>query len=356
MDGNRQLVLAGLLLGFAALAAIVLAAVLETVVFAITVAYVLYPIKRWLYRRGVSDRLSSGAATLMAFLAVALILIPLGYSGYQRREEFIQVIRTLPESFSLAYSGVDIEVETEPVIDAVVSTFRNIAVDLAVAAPSLLLELALFTILLYGLLYKPRELRRAVFAAVPDSYHDIVSRLHGTTKTTLYSLYVLQAATALATFVIGLVLFAVMGYSSPMTLALIAGILQFVPILGPSILVVGLGVNDFLIGNPQRGVAILTLGLLFIAFTPDALIRTKLAGFTGQISSTLYFIGFVGGILSIGALGIIIGPLVVALLVESVNLLAEWHDRPSDSDGYSGNSSETGGETPSETSNTTPSD
>jgi predicted PurR-regulated permease PerM len=36
---------------------------------------------------------------------------------------------------------------------------------------------------------------------------------------------------------------------------------------------------------------------------------------------SLYFVGFVGGVLTLGAIGIIAGPLIVAILVEVVELL-----------------------------------
>jgi predicted PurR-regulated permease PerM len=41
---------------------------------------------------------------------------------------------------------------------------------------------------------------------------------------------------------------------------------------------------------------------------------------------SLYFIGFTGGLLSVGAVGVIAGPLLVALLSESITLLSEERD------------------------------
>jgi len=41
------------------------------------------------------------------------------------------------------------------------------------------------------------------------------------------------------------------------------------------------------------------------------------------MDGSLYFIGFVGGLLSLGAIGIIVGPLVVALLVEAAGLVSQ---------------------------------
>lgn len=323
MDRNRQYVLGALLVIFAILAGIVLGAVLQTVVFAITVAYVLYPFKQWLGRRGLSNRIASGLATGSAFLAVGLVFGPLFFVLYQRRDQFIETLRGIPETISTSVAGFELTVETEPFVDTAVRTLQDLAVSLAVAAPALSLQIVLFTLLLYGLLYRPRSPRVAILRLVPDQYHDILWRLHDRTRTTLFALYVLQASTAFATFLIALVLFWLFGYSSPLAFAAIAGILQFIPILGPSILIFALVLNDFLIGMPGRGVAMLVTGLLLISLMPDAVVRTKLAGATGKIAPSLYFVGFVGGILTIGALGVVVGPLVVALLVEVVALLSD---------------------------------
>ncbi|OYR89181.1 AI-2E family transporter, partial [Halorubrum distributum] len=191
------------------------------------------------------------------------------------------------------------------------------------AAPVLVLQLVVFTFLVYGILYRPGAVGTAVFGVVPAEYHDIPARLHRRTRETLYSIYVLQAATAAGTFVLALAVFRVLGYGSPVLLAVIAGVLQFIPVVGPSVLVVALGAGDLLVGETARAVAVLVIGLVVVAFVPDAVIRTRLAGWAGKISPGLYFVGFVGGILTLGAVGVIVGPLVVSLLVEVIDMLSE---------------------------------
>ena len=326
MDRNREYILAGLLVVLTALSALVLRAVLQTVVFAITVAYVAFPLKRWLTRRRFSDRIASALTTVGVFVVVVLVFAPLVATLYQRRGQLIGFLQTLPESVSISAGDFQWLVETDPIVSAAIANIRGIAVELAVAAPGLTLQFGLFVLLLYGLLYKPGEIRDAILRAVPQQYHDILTRLHGRTRRTLFSLYILQVATAFGTFLIALVLFFVLGYQGALSLAAIAGILQFVPILGPSLLVTGLAASDLFLGNPTRAVAIFTAGLFLVAFLPDAVLRTKLSGTTGEIAPSLYFVGFVGGVLTVGPIGIIVGPLVVALLLEAVDLLAENTD------------------------------
>ena len=52
------------------------------------------------------------------------------------------------------------------------------------------------------------------------------------------------------------------------------------------------------------------------------MVRPRLARHTADLPGSLYFIGFTGGLLSVGPIGFIAGPLVVALLVEATELLA----------------------------------
>jgi predicted PurR-regulated permease PerM len=71
-----------------------------------------------------------------------------------------------------------------------------------------------------------------------------------------------------------------------------------------------------------RAVLVTVLGLVFVGLAPDAVIRPRLASRTAHLPTSLYFIGFTGGILTLGAVGFIAGPLAVALLVEAVGLLS----------------------------------
>lgn len=324
MAPDRQRVLGGLFLAMAALTAYVLAAVLQVVVFAITVAYVLYPLRRWLADHGLSRFLSSLLATAVAFVTVLAVIAPILIVIYQRRWALIEKLQEIPEEIPLSIGGLEHTFETEPIIDAFENWLLDVGVQLAVTAPRLFLEFVLFAIVVFGILYRPLAIRNASYGMVPREYHDVLTRLHEQTKRTVYSIYVIQLATAGATFAIAFGMFLLLGYEAPFSLAVIAGILQFVPIVGPSILVVGLALNDIVVlGTPYRGGALLLLGLLFISLFPDAVIRPRLATHTGQISSVLYFIGFVGGILTLGAIGLIVGPLVVALLAEVVRLVSE---------------------------------
>lgn len=88
--------------------------------------------------------------------------------------------------------------------------------------------------------------------------------------------------------------------------------------------------DGFAIGNEPNRVTSLRrrryvlAGLLIaIGLLPDVLVRPRLATRRAQLSASLYFVGFVGGVVTVGVIGVTAGPLVVALLVEVVTLLSD---------------------------------
>ncbi len=314
--------LLGVLLAVALVAMFVLARVLATVFFAITVAYVLYPVRQWVLNRGRGRRVSAAVATLVGFLAVLLAVVPIVGALYGRRREFISFIRELPPEVPVSAYGFEYTIDVSYVLGLIQDGLTTIAVGFASAAPVVALQGALFVLLVYALLLRPHDIRAAAFAFFPVGYHDVVISFHERVRATLYAIYVLQAATAFGTFLIAYVVFAMLGYDSALTLSVLSGLLQFIPVLGPSVVVLGLAGYQLVLGNTGAAILVTAFGLILVGFLPDAIIRTRLAAFTAGMPGSLYFVGFVGGILTIGIVGFIAGPLVVALLLEAGQLLS----------------------------------
>ena len=318
---NNRYVLAGILVGLLVLAGFLLRAVITTAFFAITVAYVLHPMREYLRRRGLSRRWSAAALAVGAFGIVLTGLGLAAFSLYRRRDAVIALITEFPSEFTVQFATFSYTLERATFVEPLAGVVREIAVSAASAAPVLGLKLLLFSLIVYGLLLRPGAVSQTVFTVVPRRYHDIVERFHLRMRDTLYGIYILQAATAAGTFLVALITFLPLGYPAPFTLALIAGGLQFIPILGPGVLLGVLAVADILAGNIERAVLVAVVGLV-----PDMVIRPRLASYAADLPVTLYFVGFVGGILSLGVIGFIAGPLIVALVVEAVALASVHED------------------------------
>ncbi|KPN29789.1 hypothetical protein SY89_00507 [Halolamina pelagica] len=109
---TRLLVLA--LLGLTALSAVVLAEVLYTVVFAITVAYTLFPFRQLLVDRGHSRRVATAAVTGVAGLVMVGAVVPVAYVLYRRRSTLLDLARTLPDTIPIAVGEFSYVIRTTP--------------------------------------------------------------------------------------------------------------------------------------------------------------------------------------------------------------------------------------------------
>ena len=320
---RRRLVLAVLLAGALVLAGIVLLDVLSTVFFAVTVAYVLYPVRRWLVGRGLSDRVASAVVATGAFALVLVVTAPLAFVLYRRRRVLFDLLGRIPDVVEIPVGSFVYPIDTVALLESLRGLLGDVAIGIASAAPVIALELFLFAILLYALMLRPRAAGETLLGVVPPEYHDVVRAFDRRVRETLFGIYVLQAATAAGTFLVALVVFFLLGYDAPFTLATFAAVLQFVPVVGPSVLVAGLAAVDLLAGNVSRAVLVAVLGTALVGFAPDAVIRPRLAKWAADLPTSLYFIGFTGGVLTVGPIGFIAGPLAVAVLVEVVSLLGE---------------------------------
>lgn len=319
---QRRYVLGGVFIGFLVLAGVMLAGVMETVFFALTVGYLLAPVRSFVSRRGVPNRIAAALTALLAFLVTVLLFAPIAIVVFVRLELVLKTLSNLPETLDVGFGPFAYTIVLADVIEMVVGWLSDAGTSLVGAAPVLLLQAALFVFLVYSILANRRSIQSTLTAVVPPQYRDLTDSLHERARRTLFGLYVIQAATAFGTFLIALPFLFGIGYDAPFALATTAGILQFVPVIGPSVLVVGLTVYHVAVGEILRAGIVLIGGGFLIALLPDLLIRPRLAVETAELPGSLYFIGFVGGVLTLGAIGVIAGPLIVALVIESGSQLA----------------------------------
>jgi len=319
---NRRYALGGVFVLAGVTTAVLLASVIGTVFFAVTVAYLLWPVRQQLVSRGLSRRLASAGATAGAFAMTVLIFVPLGVVAYLRFDTFVALLGLLPETLELAAFGFEYAVTLDSLTELLTAIVERAARRAAASAPVLIVKATLFVFLVYSLLFYGEDAQRAAIALVPSGYRDAAMSLNRRARETLFAIYVLQAATAVGTFLLALPVFSALGYDSVVTLSTVAAVLQFVPIVGPSVLLAGLAAYHVAVGELIRAALVFLVGGFVIALLPDVLIRPRLARETADLPGSLYFVGFFGGALTLGPIGIVAGPLAVGLFVESAALLS----------------------------------
>jgi predicted PurR-regulated permease PerM len=323
MELNRRLGLALVVVVVGALTWSVISAVFGTVFFALTVASVVLPLQKRLEARGIPEYWAAVVTTGATFVGGVLVFSPLFVVAYVRREQMFELLETLPETFAVTALGTTYELSLEEAQSMAVDFMTVLLEDAARAAPDLSLKVLVFVMVLFGFLVGQDHAYRTALGVVPVEYRDAMRALHERTKDTLQAIYLLQIATAVGTFAMALPTFWMLGYDYPVTMAVIAGVLQFLPVIGPSLLIGGAALYHLSVGDVNAAILVVVVGGVVIAYLPDAIIRPRLASMTADMPGSLYFVGFVGGLLTVGPVGVIMGPLAVALFTESVTLLSD---------------------------------
>jgi len=189
--------------------------------------------------------------------------------------------------------------------------------------PLILFKMFVFFVTLFMLFLKGEELRKKIIEHVPASLKKYINRLSDATGDTLYAIYYVQIAVAVLTFFMAIPVFYLLGYGDIIFYAYFAAFCELIPIIGSSVAFILIGAYAQALGD-TRGVLILFfLGYLIVSLVPEVYVRPVLVGRRVKIHPLIMFIGIVGGILTMGLAGFVLGPLIIVLIITSYRMYTE---------------------------------
>ena len=173
----------------------------------------------------------------------------------------------------------------------------------------------LFILLLHG-----DELKSRIMEHLPPSMTEYVTRLSEVTVDTLYAIYVVQIAIAVLTFFLALPVFYLLGYGNILFYSFFAAFCELIPVLGSSATFIVIGAYAFALGDMQGVLILFFLGYFVVALLPEIWIRPVLVGRRVKIHPVIMFIGIIGGILTMGLAGFVLGPVIIVLLINTYRM------------------------------------
>lgn len=129
--------------------------------------------------------------------------------------------------------------------------------------------------------------------------------------------------TTLTQGVVATIIYLSLGVPRALVLGPLTGLASMVPMVGSGLVWAPLALGFFVSGQPVKGVVLAVLGLAVIS-TADNLLRPLFVRLgTLQLPLFVVFISVFGGLATLGAWGVLMGPLVVRLTIEALALLRE---------------------------------
>jgi predicted PurR-regulated permease PerM len=306
------------------------------IAWALFLAFLVYPLHRWLAGR-LRGRAGWSAALLTA-ATVVLLLGPLAALGAAFASQVAELLR-YAQDFAVEHTPSQAsDLETIPVIGpAIVWLQDSVGVSLAQiqsyavqGARTVLRSLAAlgqkavlgalgtvvgFALMIFILFFAIRDgramfntLRMLIPMAAPERAR-LFTHLASVTRAMVYG----TGVTALVQGVLIAIGFAVVGLPSPIVFGVLAALLALVPLAGTP--VVWIPAALVLAAQERWYAAAFLLIWGGLVATVDNVLRPMLVSGRAQVGTLTVFLGVLGGVSAFGPIGVILGPLVLALII-----------------------------------------
>lgn len=306
--------------------------ILKTVILAATVAVVIVPYQRWTSRklwgenpRPWQEALTAGLYAVKAVVVVAILLalaVILVVNNFELLKKFVVEVATVIQGW--LSDGLGAEIDLAKMVAESAQQLLGYVQSIFLTALDFFIKLVIFVLSLYFFLRHGGALIENIRQSLPEHHREVFNRFVKTSHSVLFAIYVIHVGTALLTFVVAVPFFWLAGFSDVFFWSLLCGVFQLIPVLGPSLIMFAIAAYAFATGdNTTQGILCLAVGYPVVALAPDIVFRSIMMSRQVKFSALLLLLGFVGGLVSMGAIGFIIGPFVLALLAESANFASE---------------------------------
>jgi predicted PurR-regulated permease PerM len=184
----------------------------------------------------------------------------------------------------------------------------------------ILFKTFVFFFSLSALLYHGDLIKERFMSHMPPVICDYVTRLSAVTVDTLYAIYVVQVVIAALTFFIALPVFYILGYGNILFYSFLAAFCELIPVLGSSSTFILIGAYALALGDTRGVFVAFFFGYLIVSCVPEIWVRPVLVGRRVRINAVIMFIGIIGGILTMGLAGFVLGPVIIVLLINSFRI------------------------------------
>jgi len=124
--------------------------------------------------------------------------------------------------------------------------------------------------------------------------------------------------------VAGGVVFAAAGLPGPVLWGAVMGVLAFIPVIGISIVFIPAFMILLIAGETTKAIVVF-VPLALIATVVEYWLKPMLVGRRGQMHTLLVFLSLIGGIAAYGAMGILVGPLMMTAFLTLVSIYREHY-------------------------------
>tara|TARA_Y100000310_G_scaffold338661_1_gene429005 strand:- start:6549 stop:7562 length:1014 start_codon:yes stop_codon:yes gene_type:complete len=311
-------------IGVILLSVFVIKSYIMAIVGGILLSYIFHP----LYLRLTKIVRSKNLASLLtACIVVLLVTIPLLFAANALINEslnffretkdldFSKVEELFPESIS---KNIEFEEQLHNIVNNFSLAIAKQTSDFLVTFPKKVLQFFVMLFIMFYMFKEGKGWLENIKRHIPlkESHRkNLANKFNGVLYASLYGIVI----TAIVQGSVGAIGLWVFNVPSPVLWGVIMIILAMLPVVGAFLVWFPAAIYKLVIGEVFNGMGLLFYGL-FVISTIDNVIRPKIVGSRGKIHPIVVLLGVLGGLEFFGILGMILGPLVLAILLVFLSL------------------------------------
>ena len=302
-----------------------------------TIAVTVYPLQERLLQRRRLARHPGLAAALVTALVMTIMVGLLAFLLFVVGSRVLDLLRGAAERYqhggTTGLLGDDVTAflnrlgfETASVQRRLGELLRDLAAMLGkgattvIAATFSLIFVFIFTALTsYYLLVEGREGTAWLVEVIPlpdGEVWELVRNIRDVTRAMLFGTLV----TAVYQGVVAFIGYWIFGVDSPLVWAALTGVASLLPAVGTALVWVPVSLFVFFNHHVAEGIGLALWGAFVIVFVADYILRPKLVGTRMRMNDLLVFIAIFGGVEAFGVMGVVLGPIAVALFLSLVRI------------------------------------
>ncbi len=300
--------------------------------FALLLAYILHPVQSWLQNR-IGNRSVCGLI-LIVLILVAVILPTVFISTRLVREvrSTVSLVADSPQRQpyldkleTFLNKWTDEETSLQAYKDDLTTALKSFLVR---AVPNFLGSVSEVTVGLFIMFFvlfylfrgseKPYERLRALIPLAPNLKDRLIHEVKSVTWAVVYG----QVMTGLIQGTLGGLGFLIFRAPNPFLWGFMMIIFSFLPLVGTALIWVPAGIFLILSGATFRGIGLLVWGGVLVS-NVDHLVKPRLISGRSNIHPVTVLLGVLGGLKLFGFIGLVVGPLILALFIALVRFYEE---------------------------------
>jgi len=321
---------------------------LITLIASVILAYVFYPIYHRLNKKLKKKNISAFLTTALVILVIAIpMILAMNTISQEARVNYILIKQRVISGnlfgqdcntasglcrFSNNIRDYLEDPQTKYYLDSAAEKTTNYIVsnvsNLLFAVPVMLFNIFIMIFIMFYLFRDGLQFLRKIEQLSPlrkPHYRRLLQKFDDV----IYAVVFGHVMVSLIQGAVGALGLFILGVKSPLSLGLLMALLAIIPIVGPPIVWLPIATLMILDGTATNSNILIIKGIILILYgtliigTIDNILKPKIVGDRANVHPVLVLLGVVGGLAMFGFIGLIIGPVILAIFTTFIQIYEE---------------------------------